>query len=338
MPVLQIFAALAVTLVASLLVPLVLRPILIARGAYDVANERSSHAGAVVRGLGLGVWLALAAGWLVLLLGGPLAPEVRPLAWGLFAAFNFAALIGAFEDLRGLSVVARSVAQLAFAGLVLWQVLSHFGAGLAVWQLALWVVFGIFFISSYVNVANFMDGLNGMSALHGIVAGLAFIAAGFLAGHVWLSLAGALLALAFFGFLPWNLAGRGFLGDVGSYLLGGAVVSLSFAALLAGVLPLAAIGPTVVYFGDVGWTLLKRRRQGKKWSQPHKEHVYQRLQQSGFSHFAVSLIMAGFTLFASLLGLASYLWPSLLGQAVLLVAGFAVVVLYVNLPRLLHKN
>ena len=42
------------------------------------------------------------------------------------------------------------------------------------------------------------------------------------------------MAGAFLGFLPWNL-GRGtvFLGDVGSYVLGGAVVATAIGAFLS---------------------------------------------------------------------------------------------------------
>lgn len=206
-------------------------------------------------------------------------------------------------------------------------------AHLPLWLGLVLVPYALLFISSYINVANFMDGLNGISGFHGVIAGSTFAAAGWLAGIPWLLVAGLVLAMGFLGFLPWNLTKPGaFLGDVGSYLLGGAVAITSFAALVSGVPILATIGPMIIYFGDVGVTLVKRVRAGHKWDEPHKEHVYQRLQQSGLSHVAASGVNALFTLVAALLGLASFFLEPIWWIA-LTVAGLALVVLYNLLPR-----
>lgn len=124
------------------------------------------------------------------------------------------------------------------------------------------------------------------------------------------------------------------MGDIGSYLLGGATAVTSFAALVVGVPILATIGPMIIYFGDVGVTLVKRVRRGQKWSDPHKEHVYQRIQQKGYSHFVASGIAALFSALASLLGLASYLVAPIWWIA-LLVAGVFVLCVYLQMPKLL---
>ena len=124
---------------------------------------------------------------------------------------------------------------------------------------------------------------------------------------------------------------------MGSYLLGGAVSVTSFAALASGVPILATIGPMIIYFGDVGVTLVKRVRKGHKWDEPHKEHVYQRLNQLGLSHVQASGITALFTLAASALGLVS-LFVTPLWWLVLLAAGLALVVLYVRMPRILERR
>jgi UDP-GlcNAc:undecaprenyl-phosphate GlcNAc-1-phosphate transferase len=204
---------------------------------------------------------------------------------------------------------------------------------LPLWAGVLLVPYGLLFVSSYINVANFMDGLNGISGFHGVIAGLTFAAAGWLAGLPWLLTMGLVLAAGFAGFLPWNLRRRGaFLGDVGSYLLGGATAMTSFAALLAGVPVLATIGPMIIYFGDVGVTLVRRVRTGHKWDEPHKEHVYQRLNQLGLSHVAASGTTAVFSLAASVLGLASFFVAPIWWLA-LLALGLVLVVVYMSLPR-----
>ncbi|TDP95765.1 UDP-N-acetylmuramyl pentapeptide phosphotransferase/UDP-N-acetylglucosamine-1-phosphate transferase [Leucobacter luti] len=363
------------TLLLSLVLPVVVKPLLVRLGIMDVPNERSSHERPVLRGLGLAVLIAMLVGGAVAVLLFA-APE-----WGGSASWSallvivlgslFAGLLGLTEDLRGLSVGLRSTALLLIAagsalgvlvvsGAVTGEVRNGPGlfgdelilmriandgtmipvemtheAALPLWGIVLLAIYAVLFISSYINVANFMDGLNGISGFHGAIAGFTFAAVGASMNQPWLLAAGLVLGAGFLGFLPWNLSKPGaFLGDVGSYLLGGATAITSFAALIAGAPLLATIGPMVIYFGDVGVTLVKRVRAGHKWDEPHKEHTYQRIQQLGYTHVQASGITAACTLAASLLGLAS-LFTGLWGTLALLAGGLAVLVLYLALPRLL---
>ena len=323
----------AATLLLSLLLPFAVKPLLVRLGIMDVPNERSSHERPVLRGLGLAVLIAMAAGYLA---GWLLLPEEGRTA-GAFAlgfvavAAVCSSLLGLGEDLKGVSVRMRSVLLLLIAVGVAAGLVWYAGAS---WWIA---IYAVLFVSGYINVANFMDGLNGISGFHGVIAGLAFAAAGWLAlpTQPWLMVAGLVLAAGFAGFLPWNLTRPGaFLGDVGSYLLGGATAATSLFALMSGVPILATIGPMIIYFGDVGVTLVRRARQGKKWDEPHKEHVYQQLNQMGFSHVAASGITALFTLAASALGLASF-FVAPIWWLLLLALGLGVLALYLALPRLL---
>lgn len=342
----------SVTLVLSLLLPVVVRPLLVRLGVVDVPTDRSSHERPVLRGLGLAVLIAMVAGGCVatsLLWASDRGPLDGAAYLALIVLASLASgLLGLAEDLTGISVPVRSVILLVIAAasavILLLMVGSASGEALRwlpgfhvghwpVWMQILLGVYAVLFISSYINVTNFMDGLNGISGLHGVIAGLTFAVAGWFMGFDWLLAAGLLLAAGFAGFLPWNLSKPGaFLGDVGSYLLGGGVAVTSFAALVTGVPILATIGPMVIYFGDVGVTLVKRVRAGHQWDEPHKEHVYQRLQQSGRSHIWASGVTAAFSAAASLLGLASMFFPPM-WWLVFLAAGLAVLVVYVTLPR-----
>lgn len=350
--------ACAVTLALSLLLPLAVKPLLVRLGIMDVPNERSSHERPVLRGLGLAVLIAMAVGGILAVAlfavrGWP-GHSVWDVLLVVIGGSLLAGLLGLIEDLRGLSVPVRSALLLLIAagsalGLLLTAPTSElarsggasFGwvSGAAVvplptWALILLGVYAVLFVSSYINVANFMDGLNGISGFHGVIAGLAFAACGWLAGMPWLLAAGLILAAGFAGFLPWNLTKPGaFLGDVGSYLLGGATAITSFAALMSGVPVLATIGPMIICFGDVGTTLVKRVRAGHKWDEPHKEHVYQQLQQQGRSHVAASAITAAFSAAGAVLGLVSFLVPPVWWIA-LLIGGLALVVIYLRLPKL----
>ncbi|PIJ55395.1 UDP-phosphate alpha-N-acetyl-D-fucosaminephosphotransferase, partial [Leucobacter sp. OLES1] len=242
--------ALAATLVAgttlllSLLLPFAVRPLLVRLGIMDVPNERSSHSRPVLRGLGLAVLIAMLVGGLlgvVLLRGGRSFGDRWDLLLVIVLASLAAGILGLGEDLHGVSVRARSIwlILIALAGPGVLLLLASrpplpgasFGwvngsaavpLQLEWWSAILLLLYAMLFVSGYINVANFVDGLNGISGLHGVIAGLAFAAAGWMTGLGWLVLAGLVLAAGFAGFLPWNLTKPGaFLGDVGSYLLGG---------------------------------------------------------------------------------------------------------------------
>lgn len=317
----------AVTLVISVLSPFAVKPLLIKLHIMDVPNERSSHQGVVIRGLGLAVLAAMTVGYLV---SRAYTDQLALVAVALTAIA--AGFLGLSEDLRGVSVNVRSVFLLVIA---ICSALGLAQVGDVQWW---FIVYAVLFLSGYINVANFMDGLNGMSGLHGIIAGVTFLLAGVFAQLDWLVFAGAVLAAGFAGFLPWNLSRPGaFLGDVGSYLLGGAVAATSLYALVSGVPILASIGPMIIYFGDVGVTLVKRVRAGHKWHEPHREHVYERIQQKGYGHIGSSLLTAGFSAAAAALGLMSFALAPI-WWLVLLAAGLALVVLYVRLPKLLKDR
>ncbi len=91
--------------------------------------------------------------------------------------------------------------------------------------------------------------------------------------------------MAFLGFLPWNLSrGSVFLGDVGSYLLGASVAALAVAGFLSGVYVEYVLSPILVYVADTGYYCCARINAGERWYASHREHVYQRLTDVGFSH------------------------------------------------------
>jgi UDP-N-acetylmuramyl pentapeptide phosphotransferase/UDP-N-acetylglucosamine-1-phosphate transferase len=140
-----------------------------------------------------------------------------------------------------------------------------------------------------VNLFNFMDGIDGITAVETITisGGLAAISALVFHASLGFFMAAAPAAAAL-GFLYWNWApSRIFLGDVGSvplgYLLGGLLV---FAAAV-GFWEAAMILP-LYYLVDASLTLAKRALRREKLWQAHREHFYQRAVQHGFSHAAVA--------------------------------------------------
>lgn len=287
------FIALPLSLAAALAgTPLFLRA---ARrfGLLDRPNERSAHTRVTPRGGGL---VLLAASALALGLVGPWA-QASSAETAVLTGAVLMALVGLVDDRLRLPVAPKLFLQLAVAGGVVWAAraplerlplpppldveLGAWGAALAV----AWLV-------AVVNFYNFLDGIDGLAAAQGLVTALGIALAGWdpLASSAGAALAGACLGFLFFNWSP----ARVFLGDAGSALLG-----FAFAAL-----PLTAAGADrarAVFFvavslwlflADATWTIGRRLARGRNVLAAHREHVYQRLVDSGLAHGDVALGLA----------------------------------------------
>lgn len=303
-------------------------------GVLDIPVERSMHRQPVVRGAGLALLPGLLGGALVteLLLDrndGPLVTvsSVLYLTLACVAVIAFAA-IGLSDDFFSHGVLSRLLLQLAVATVI------AVAAQLASNDRLLWALPIAAVIVTGVNVTNFMDGVNGLLALHGMVTAVWFSVLA-VSSQLWgptglaIGIAGAVVA-----FLPVNLRGRAFLGDVGSYALGAAWAMLGL-YLLGGGVPLEAVlAPVAVFLADFGYTLQLRVRAGDRWYQPHKLHVYQRLVSAGWSHMASSSLVAGLTAVCCLLAVPAVLGAGLMARLICAAAAAGLLGGYLRLPVL----
>ncbi|QTF71982.1 MraY family glycosyltransferase [Arthrobacter woluwensis] len=321
----------SVTFAVALVAPWVVKPFLVKLGVIDVPTARSSHTEVTLRGMGLATSLGVLAGAVTALFSHAV-PTNRFLALAVAGCALCSALLGWIEDIRGLSIRVRASAQLLL-GLVVTVAMT---ANLHVsWW---WLPLGVLAVSGYINAANFMDGVNGISGIHGLVVGALYSAAGVLSGQPWLTVAGVILAAAFAAFLPWNLGrGKVFLGDVGSYLLGGGIAAMAVGGFLSGIAIEYLLSPLMIYLADTGYTLVRRYRQGKRWYESHREHVYQRLTDVGFSHVGVAVLVGVFSAVTGICGIvaAGAPWWGALAAQVLTVA---VLVTYLALPAVLERR
>lgn len=194
-------------------------------------------------------------------------------------------LLGFYDDYRPLSPFIRLGVQLVLAFHLAFHLAPH-DHGPA-FCLAVWIV-------GFVNVFNFMDGLNGMSGLTALIYAVFFI--------LWIpelepfmvSLAASLV-----GFLIYNMQGKLFLGDGGSYFLGSLLATCPFLSMTpdhAYWSHMAFFVPLLfgLYLFDTGLTFIKRLYKGENVFTPHKQHLYQRLHQKGWSHLQVSSLYGFF--------------------------------------------
>ncbi|MHA1152658.1 MAG: MraY family glycosyltransferase [Alphaproteobacteria bacterium] len=283
---------------------------------YDRPNPRSSHEQAKPRGGGLALlpvlliaWIA-AASWLA----------AAPLGfWSVLSAAAVLAVLSWFDDLRGLPVALRLAVQALAVGLgiaamegagpvfqgLLPPLLDRLAAGL------LWLWF--------VNLFNFMDGIDGIAGVEAGSLGLGLVLVGAVAAwpgiHVALP---ALLAAATLGFLVWNWApAKLFLGDVGSVPLGYLLGWLLLTAAMNGAWAPALILP-LYYLADATITLLRRAARGARVWQAHREHFYQRAVQGGASHGRVAgqvLACNAVLIILAVVAAHGSVWPALLLSA-----------------------
>ena len=293
------------------------------RQILDHPNDRSSHEQPTPRGGGLAVIPIVALCWAGLALLG-----LAPLATlGAVAVAIGLAVLSWRDDRATLPVLVRLAAQFGAVavGLVFLPGAGRVFQGLLPPVLDL-VVTGLLWVW-FVNLFNFMDGIDGITASEtatvGIgVAMIALVAADYESGAVLLGLSIAATAA---GFLAWNWQpAKLFLGDVGSiplgFLLGWLLLSLAGTGAWAPALILP-----LYYLVDATLTLLYRIVRGQRFWRAHREHFYQRAVQRGSSHAAVVLRIVAANLALVMLALLATVWPILsMALAVVVVAALLV--------------
>ncbi|WCE40634.1 glycosyltransferase family 4 protein [Brevibacterium sp. BDJS002] len=298
---LQSLVILVVAAVVTALSALIAFPLLRRAGVVDVPSHRSSHTLSTVRGggiaIGCGITVAtiLAMVWSVsedgvFGLGGVLLPiGFLVLTWCYSA-------IGMSDDLDSLRPAGRLIGQVILA-LLFSAIIAMFSTqGIA--HVIAFAVIGV----TTVNAVNFVDGLNGYVTEWTIVTAGWFAFVGSWVGENDIALLALALAGAAVGFLPFNLGrAKAFLGDTGSYGIGAAVFALAVWLFVQGVPIVVIIAPMIFVFFDVGLTLVLRLFRGENILLPHREHIYQRIQQSGWPHSSVSLFHAALSVLACIM-------------------------------------
>ncbi len=297
----------------------VLRPVLIRYRVVDAPNARSSHSAPKPRGAGLGLLTVALPAWAA----SGLMLEAPGGTWTVLVLALALAAASFVDDVRGLPALPRFAAQ----GLAVALGLAAFDAG-PVFQglLPPWLdglMAGLLWLW-FVNLFNFMDGIDGITGVETISLGLglALIAplAGFPAGQV---LPGLVLAAAAAGFLVWNWApSKVFLGDVGSVALGYLLGWLLLLAAAEGQWVAALILPAY-YLADATLTLLARLLRREKIWQAHKQHAYQRAVQRGWSHARTAGWIAagnGLLILCALAAAAGLPWAALASASMVVFA------------------
>jgi UDP-N-acetylmuramyl pentapeptide phosphotransferase/UDP-N-acetylglucosamine-1-phosphate transferase len=288
-------AAVAAIVCAGLI--LIIRPWL-ERYALAHPNTRSSHIAPTPQGGGVAVVAAAIAVACAASFFVPAADQSNfPVT--LLAAVILIAGVGAMADLRPVNVAPRLLLQTLAVVAVVFSLPAELRAApfLPWWiERVLLVVGGLWFV----NLVNFMDGLDWMTVAEVVPVTAAIAVIGSLgllppqAMIVSLALCGATIGFAFFN----RPVAKLFLGDVGSLPIG--LVLGWLLVLLAGHGGrAAAVLLPLYYVADSTITLLRRLSNGEPIWQAHRTHFYQRATRAGYSVnevvtrvFAVNLALA----------------------------------------------
>ncbi|WP_061021536.1 glycosyltransferase family 4 protein [Bradyrhizobium sp. CCH5-F6] len=285
--------ALAIAALISALVTWMSRPLL-QRYALARPNARSSHRIPTPQGAGIAV---IAATLIVASLWAASANVAIPPA--LVAATVVIALVGFADDIVSLPVLVRLALQAACVGAIVFtapetaRIVPALPLPL---ERGLIVLAGVWFV----NLVNFMDGLDLMTVAEVVPVTAALLLLGWLGDLSWPAvLIATALCGAMLGFAPFNRpVAKVFLGDVGSLpiglLLGWCLLELAFRGQ-----PAAALLLPAYYLADSTITLFRRIIRREPFWSAHRTHFYQRATDNGFTvkgvvgeTFALNLVLA----------------------------------------------
>ena len=309
--------------------PLV-RRMVVRLGAVYQPNDRTVHAvpTPTMGGLAMYAGFIVAMGIALVL---PFFAEVRrgsPVPLAAIVTCTLMVGLGAIDDRRGISALAKVTAQIFIAG-----ILVLMGAALAFFWIPgrvvvldpdLAVPLTILWVVAVTNAVNLVDGLDGLAAGMIAIAASAFFVYTIRTPSTFGDASAAALISAVtvgvcLGFLPWNFyPAKIFMGDSGSLLLGMLLAIATIDGVGLNPLPpsggdIAAIAGVLVVpllvlfipFLDVVLAIARRTWRGQGIGHADKEHIHHRLMDIGHSHRRAVLLM--------------YLWSGLISASALAV-------------------
>ncbi|TAN03029.1 MAG: glycosyl transferase family 4, partial [Rhodanobacteraceae bacterium] len=182
----------------------------------------------------------------------------------------------------------------------------------------------------FINIHNFMDGIDGILGQQGLFVMLGCGALAVASGHAGIAALAFAGAAGCLGFLIFNAPpARIFMGDVGSGALG---LAIGAVGLLLVQRDPAMLWPCLIlssaFLTDSGLTLVRRMLAGQRWYAPHRQHLYQWLVRVNWSHARTDIAYMIWNLaIAAPLAWAAARWPAL-GPWLCIVAYAAAIVVW----------
>jgi UDP-N-acetylmuramyl pentapeptide phosphotransferase/UDP-N-acetylglucosamine-1-phosphate transferase len=281
-------------------------------GALDVPNERSSHNTPTPRGGGIVVAFVI-----VLFFSGGLFIETGSFYLGLIASASVIAIVGWLDDLYSIPLLPRLAVHILIAIFIVFSYGGFNGFRVPLYDFALYFgsfspIISVFWIVLMINAYNFIDGIDGMAALQGVLAGFGWLLIGINYEMTALAGFGGILAASYLAFLSYNWhPAKVFMGDAGSSFLGFSLAMIPI--MFSHDLPTQShnivtssffLSWPVLFdtFITRAWRIFRRTR----FWEPNRDHFYQRMVIAGWKQSTVSTFY-GIILLGILLALYLYL-------------------------------
>jgi UDP-N-acetylmuramyl pentapeptide phosphotransferase/UDP-N-acetylglucosamine-1-phosphate transferase len=324
-------SALIAAAILSAVVTWAIRPLLL-RHALARPNARSSHRVPTPQGAGIAVIAAtLVVAGAIMIGAGTMELKV-PVA--MFAASLFIAIVGFADDVKSIDVLPRLLLQAAAVGAIIF---TSSGDLRIAPVCPLWIERGLLLLAGlwFVNLVNFMDGLDLMTVAEVVPITAAMVMLGVSADFpASATLVAAALCGAMLGFAPFNRpVAKIFLGDVGSLpiglMLGWCLLQLALHGQFA-----AALLLPMYYLFDATVTLLRRMARRESFWAAHRSHFYQRATDNGFSVWRVVGEVFALNVVLAALAIGSVAAPSAaVGIPLLLIGSIATASLMVRFSQ-----
>lgn len=291
------------------------------------ANARSSHIKPTATGGGVSfAILGLISGFVLSIYQPAILPFV------LFC--SLLALVGFLDDLMQVPAVWRFAVQLLTSILLFWAAGILELATVQFSPVLLFLIAPLAVVAAvwWLNLVNFMDGIDGLVATQTATIVLcaiflSFFVAGIPLGEIeiWaVIIVGAVLGFLLLNFPPAKI----FMGDAGSYFIAAALLSMFlYSSVRSPQISAAWIVLAMPLVCDATATLIVRILQRQKWLAPHRQHVYQKLSRRWASHRTATLSYLAATLFILFpMAALSIIQPSFVWLILLLSYGFGMTI------------
>jgi UDP-GlcNAc:undecaprenyl-phosphate GlcNAc-1-phosphate transferase len=332
---LNIGVVFGLALVASLLLTPLARRLAIRMGIVAKVVSRSVHTEPKPFLGGVAMYLAFA----VAMLAGGAVTDDQTL--GILICGGLIMLLGVVDDKINMKAKVKFIGQVAIAALLVYGfdlkidgIFSPLGQR--------WVSFGFFaepltilWIVSFVNVMNFIDGLDGLAAGISTIGALTLLMVSLQQALPTAVLLAAALAGSAIGFLRYNFnPAKIFMGDAGSMFLGFTLAAISVHGVLKSALTVSVVVPILalaVPIFDTAFAIIRRLAAGRSIGEADKDHLHHRLLRLGLSHRNTVLVMWAVSAWLGLSAVAVTEVP--LAEAVIIV-GIVLVGIFVGARKL----
>ena len=261
------------------------------KGMLAGVNHRSSHTKPVITGAGFIFYISYVFYIISFIF------STWDVPWPLFIGISILAIVSFIDDLKDLWFFIRLVVQILAVILMLYQIYVEFSMEPFAMNASLLIILaivGMIFSVGFVNLYNFMDGLNGMMA--GITISALFIFA--LIDFFVVDFIDELLLLytaiptLIFAFLNARRQAICFAGDVGAIVLGYVMVYMLISLLMqTGNVVYIFIFASI--YLEAGMTVIQRLLAGQNIFKPHRIHMFQLLcNEHKHHHVKISALYA----------------------------------------------